>query len=117
MKCPLAFRLKYVDGLPSRATPSLFVGKRVHAALEYFYRHLQRNEYLAAHVVASYITRSWDEAVAREGIEFSTPAEAARLQGQTINLVTAYLAHLAAAPEPRPSAVEARLKAREGSND
>ena len=37
--CPLKFRLRYLDGLRTPTTPSLFVGKVVHAALEAYYRH------------------------------------------------------------------------------
>jgi hypothetical protein len=33
MKCPLAFRLRYIDGMEQTTNPSLFVGKVVHAAL------------------------------------------------------------------------------------
>jgi hypothetical protein len=39
LKCPLAFRLKYVDGIKTPTTPSLFVGKMCHAALECHYCH------------------------------------------------------------------------------
>ncbi len=39
-KCPLAFRRRYVDGIESPSTPSLFVGKVVHGVLEHVYRCL-----------------------------------------------------------------------------
>ena len=37
--CPLKFRFQYIDGLRPPTTPSLFLGKAVHGALEAYYRH------------------------------------------------------------------------------
>jgi hypothetical protein len=41
LRCPLAFRIKYIDRVPSKTTPSLFIGKTVHRGLEIHYRHRQ----------------------------------------------------------------------------
>lgn len=41
LKCPLAFRLKYVDRVPEPSTPSLFIGRQVHHGLERLYRRRQ----------------------------------------------------------------------------
>jgi CRISPR/Cas system-associated exonuclease Cas4 (RecB family) len=41
LKCPVAFKLRYIEGIRSPTTPSLFLGKAVHAGLECFYRHRQ----------------------------------------------------------------------------
>ena len=40
-KCPLAWRFRYLDGIRTPTTPSLFLGKCVHAGLQHFYRHRQ----------------------------------------------------------------------------
>jgi hypothetical protein len=39
LACPLKFKLKYLDRVPTPSTPPLFVGKACHAGLEVFYRH------------------------------------------------------------------------------
>ena len=39
LRCPLAFKFKYVDGIRSETSPAMFLGKMCHAALEIFYRH------------------------------------------------------------------------------
>ena len=39
LTCPLAFKLQYLEGIRQPTTPSLFLGKVVHAGLEAFYRH------------------------------------------------------------------------------
>jgi len=41
LRCPLAYKFRYVDGIKSPTTPSLFLGKRCHSALEIWYRHRQ----------------------------------------------------------------------------
>ena len=41
LRCPLAFRLRYIDGIVAPTTPSLFLGKMVHFGLEILYRHRQ----------------------------------------------------------------------------
>ena len=41
LKCPLAWKLRYIDGIKTPPTPALFLGTRVHDALEMFYRHRQ----------------------------------------------------------------------------
>ena len=39
LECPLAFKLMYVEGVIMPTSPAAFIGKRVHAALETYYRH------------------------------------------------------------------------------
>jgi len=36
LRCPLAFRLRYIDGIRSPPSPAMFVGKRVHDAYVQF---------------------------------------------------------------------------------
>ena len=38
MKCPLAFRRRYIEGLQAAPTPALFVGKITHSILAHIYR-------------------------------------------------------------------------------
>ena len=40
-KCPLAWKFRYLDGIRTPTSPSLFLGKCVHAGLEHFYRNRQ----------------------------------------------------------------------------
>ena len=34
IRCPLAFKLRYLDGIRTRTSPALFLGQRVHHGLE-----------------------------------------------------------------------------------
>ena len=110
LRCPLAFRFRYVDGIKSPTTPSLFVGKTCHSGLEAFYRHRQLGIVLDAEDVAKRMVDGWDETVAKEGMQFETEADEMKLKLQTVDLVAAYLAHVPK-DEPRPLAVEATMEA------
>jgi len=110
LKCPLAFKLKYVDGLVMPTSPAAFIGKRVHAALETYYRHRQLGLLLDAQELARRQVEFWDEAVAQERVVFESTANSNAARQQTIDLVAAYLLAVPA-DEPRPLAVEAAVEA------
>jgi len=50
LKCPLALRLRYIDGVSTPTNPNMFLGKVVHSGLEYWYRHRQLGIALGAAV-------------------------------------------------------------------
>lgn len=107
LKCPLAWKLRYSDGIVTPTTPSLFLGQRVHAALEYWYRQRMLGIPVEAGDVVIHIQDEWDPAVAEERLIFPAVAAEERLRQQTVDLVTAYLAQVPV-DEPRPLAVESR---------
>ena len=109
LRCGLAFRLRYIDGIRTPTTPALFVGTRVHDALELHYRHRQLGIAMDTSRVVQYVTESWDEAVAAEDLQFDSADESQQLKQQAVGLVQAYLAHVDE-QEPRPIAVETSLE-------
>lgn len=109
LKCPLAFRLRYLDGVTTPTSAAQFVGRRVHAALEWYYRHRQLGVLLAAEHVVSQVTDRWEQAVTDEQIAFANSAEESECRQQTMRLVSAYMAQLSPT-EPRPLAVETTLE-------
>ena len=109
LKCPLAFRLRYVDGIRSPPSQAQFVGKAVHRAAEFYYRHRQLGITLSVNCVTRYISESWDRAVQDEGLTFSSSADESAFQHEAVRLVETYLAQLPA-DEPRPLAVETTLE-------
>jgi putative RecB family exonuclease len=110
LKCPLAFRLRYIDGIKTPATPSLFVGKTVHSALECLYRHRQLGVALDSADLAHRLVESWDQAVEHEGVKFESTDDEQAYRRQAIELVATYFAQMPA-DEPRPLAVEAAVEA------
>ena len=110
LKCGLAFKLRYLDGIRTPPTPALFLGKAVHGALERVYRHRQLGVTLSQQDVAQNLTKTWPELEAVEKIRFTDDAEATALRKQAVDLVTTYLAQLPD-DEPKPLAVEATMQA------
>lgn len=111
LSCPLKFKLRYVDGVKEPTSPSLFLGKRVHDGLEFFYRHLQDGLLLSVADVSRHVVTAWDEAVGDEDIHFDSVDEATALRQQCIDLVSVYL-DARDVNEGVPIAVETPLECR-----
>ena len=110
LRCPLAWQLKYIDGITPPITASLFVGKQVHDSLEVFYRH--RHLGCVDFGIEGAVKRvidSWDQAADVESMHFDSVHESDTLKQQTIDLVTVYLQQMADARE-FPLAVETSLE-------
>ena len=107
--CPLRFRLRYIDGIRTPTTAALFLGKRVHAALEHYYRHRMLGIALAPDEIVHQIDETWDAAVAEESMVFESAAADATLRGQAAGLVQTYLEQVDEDESP-PLAVEATME-------
>jgi putative RecB family exonuclease len=110
LTCPLRFAIRYIDGIKTPTTPSLFTGKQVHSSLEGVYRHRMLGVTLPVDDVLARIDETWEQAVAEEDMSFETTDQEATLKQQVANLVRAYLEQVPP-DEPRPAAVEANLEA------
>jgi putative RecB family exonuclease len=110
LRCRLAFRLRYIDGIETPSSPSLFIGKMVHAGLECWYRHRQLGITLDPADVAHRLIESWGQTATDERIAFESTADEQASRKQTIELVSAYLVQLPP-DEPRPLAVEVAVEA------
>ena len=110
LRCPLAYKLRYIDGVVTPTTPSLFFGTIVHRVLEYFFRYRQRGVTLFPEVVADRLKKDWDSALEEEFVAFSSINEERQLQAKAVELVTAYLTQISG-DESLPIAVEKRFEA------
>jgi CRISPR/Cas system-associated exonuclease Cas4 (RecB family) len=110
LQCPLAFKLRYIDGVRLPTTASQLIGKQVHAGLEQWYRHKQLGLPLTPEEMLSRNDAAWEEAVRSERVAFETIAEEAEARQQVQALLTAYLSS-APRDDPLPVAVETRLTA------
>ena len=110
LRCPLAFKLKYVDGIVTPIGPSLLVGKVCHAALEFYYRHRQLGITLSCDHVVEQIDTLWQEAITEDTISNLSSEKQQRLTRQVADLVSTYLKQVPD-DEPRPLAVEAKMEA------
>ena len=109
LSCPLKFRIRYLDGIKEPTSPSLFLGKRVHDALECFYRHQQDGQDIAVADVANHIVETWDDAVRDEEMRFESRDDENALKQQAVGLVQTYLDGRDS-DEGFPIAVEAPLE-------
>ena len=109
LSCPRAFELRYVHGVRSRVSPSLFFGKRCHAALETVYRHRLMDSSLSSNAVVARISDTWDAVAQEDDVAFRDCDESKALREKACRLILAYLAQVPA-DEPRPLAVETMLE-------
>jgi putative RecB family exonuclease len=66
MKCPLAFRRRYIEGVQTAPTPALFVGKVVHAILAHIYRMRQAGHVCKAESLPMIVADAWKYAMETE---------------------------------------------------
>jgi len=109
LRCPLAFRLRYIDGIRSPGTPSLFVGKIVHTQLEQFYRHRQLGINLDASDLECRLGAKWNAAVEEENMKFDTVQKENDLKAKASGLVSAYIDQVPE-DESSPIAIEATME-------
>ena len=108
MKCPLAWKLRYRDGIRSPTSPSMFLGKFVHFGLEAVYRHLQLGVTLEPEQVVHKMLDGWAMLIDEDVVSFGCVADEQALQKQACDLVKAYLAIVP--PDEKPLAVEVALE-------
>jgi len=108
-KCALAWKFRYWDGIRTPPTPSLFLGKCVHAGCEHFYRHRQLGIGISTAGAVQHVRDSWNQIAAGEGMTFADTAEETDLQQQAVGLIAAYIDQVPP-DEPRPLAVETTLE-------
>jgi putative RecB family exonuclease len=109
LSCPLKWKFRYLDGIRTPTTASLFVGKAVHAGLEGFYRHRQLGITLGADDVNRRSQESWAQLVDKEEMMFDSPESEGAMRQQVANLVKAYLDTVP--KDEKPLAVEVAAEA------
>ena len=109
LACPRAFKFRYVAGIQTPTSPSLFIGKQVHAALEVHYRHQQLDLLLSGHEIVSRMRDEWSTAAEEEDVAFAKEGDSDKLLEKACTLVLAYLAQIPD-DESRPLAVETMLE-------
>jgi hypothetical protein len=110
LRCPLAWKLRYIDGIRTPTKPALFLGKMVHHGLEILYRHRQLCVELLTEDVVTRMIGDWDETVDTESMQFESTEKEGALKEQAVNLVAAYMEQTADDLES-PLAVETSMEA------
>ena len=109
LKCPLAFRRRYIDGLESPPSPSLFVGKVVHEVLDAVYRCAMVGDYLTECDVPAFVDTAWNRIMESEPCVFGLDDDETKYFIQVSDLVKAYISETDIAIE-KPIAVERKFE-------
>ena len=110
LKCPLAFKLRYVDGIETPPSPSQFIGRVVHAGLESWYRHRQLGLPLESGDFAGVSTPGGNMPPARIRSGSRQLPRRVAAAGRPSTSFRTYLDQIAA-NEPTPLAVEKSVEA------
>lgn len=110
LKCPLAFKLRYVDAVKSPPSPALYLGKLVHAGLERYYRLRQVSVELPEEEFCGELPSLWQQTEPEDRAAVANVADLAELDQQATGLVRTYLQQVPR-DEGRPTAVELTLRA------
>jgi hypothetical protein len=109
MKCPLAFRRKYIDGIETPSSPSLFVGKVTHDVLDGIYRCAMVGAYTTADDVPQFVDDAWNRIIQSEPCHFDDADHETKCRNQVADLVKTYLAETDITSE-KPMAVEQKYE-------
>jgi len=109
MKCPLAFRKRYIDGYITAPSPALFVGKITHSVLAHIYRMRTAGQDCTADMLPMLIADAWNFGMETEPPFFENDAEEEKSRYQILDLVQTYLTTIPV-QEEKPIAVEQRYE-------
>ena len=109
MKCPLAFKRRYVDGIESAPSVSLFVGKVVHGVLEHVYRCRSVGTICTDADLDVFVPEVWTQTMLTEPCFFDDEAHEEKHRQQVRDLTAAYLREIDIEAE-KPLAVEKRYE-------
>jgi putative RecB family exonuclease len=109
LKCPLAFRKRYIEGEQSTPSPALFVGKVVHAVLAHVYRHRIAGQVCTTDDLPIFVADAWKFCMTTEQPYFCDDREEEKCRYQILDLVTAYLTSTPVQDE-HPVAIEKRYE-------
>jgi len=109
LKCPLAFRRRYIDGWKTDPSPALFVGKITHSVLAHVYRHRIANHNCTTEDLPKFVADAWETAMETEPCYFDDDLQEEKCRCQVLCLVKAYLTSIPI-QEETPIAVEKRYE-------
>ena len=109
MKCPLAFRRRYVDGIESAPSVSMFVGKVVHGVLEHVYRCRSVGAIASEDDLPAFVEAAWSRSMEEEPCFFDDVEQEKKCRSQIHDLAKSYLSEINIAEET-PVAIEKRFE-------
>jgi RecB family exonuclease len=108
-KCPWAFKKKYIDGWDSLPSPSLTVGKVVHAVLAHVYQHRIASQVCNPELLPTIVADCWQLTMSSEPCYFDNSEQEKAAQQQVLDLCAAYV-NTVPVQEETPLVVEKRFE-------
>jgi CRISPR/Cas system-associated exonuclease Cas4 (RecB family) len=90
LSCPLKFKFMYKEGIKEPTSPRMFLGRRVHDALHFYYQNRIEGLTPSPDTVKQYVQATWPIAMASEQPQFDSGAEQDALQQQCLGLIETY---------------------------
>ena len=109
MKCPLAFRRRYIDGIQPTPSVSMLLGKVVHGVLEHVYRCRSVGTIASEADLPAFVEASWTRSMESETCFFDDDVHEQKCRQQVHDLAAAYLREVDIESET-PLAVEKRYE-------
>lgn len=91
LKCPLAFRKRYIDGEQVSPSPALFIGKVVHVIIAHIYRQRSAGQICTTEELPMIVADAWNMTMEAEPCYFCDDVEEEKARYQILDLVSAYL--------------------------
>jgi len=91
LKCPLAFKRRYIDEWKTALTPALFVGKVVHSVLAHIYRLRIAGHVATMDELPTFVADAWEYARETEPCYFDDDSDEQKYKHQVLDLATTYL--------------------------
>ena len=87
LKCPLAFRKRYIEDIQTCPSPSLFVGKVVHMVIAHIYRLRSIGQICTTDDLSMLVADAWKMAMETETCYFDDDAQEEKCRYQVLDLV------------------------------
>lgn len=110
LRCPLAFKRRYIDGIESPPSPNLFVGKVVHDVLEMIYRCAECGTIPPENELPELVEMSWEGMMESTPCRFDDAEKEAKSRNLVLGLVRAYVSATNITDE-KPLAIEKKFEA------
>jgi putative RecB family exonuclease len=108
--CRLQWYFRYVEELPSKASPSLLVGKVVHAVLQAWNLARWRGEDTSVERMDLVFEACWNHGCEEEAMIWNSADEEAKEKAGALSILRHYLTHTPIPQEEKPQAVEVRVE-------
>lgn len=108
--CRLQWYFRYIEQLPSKGSPSLLVGKVVHAVLQAWNLARWRGEDSSVERMDLVFEACWIHGCEEEAMIWNSTDEEAKEKGGALSILRHYLTHTPIPQEEKPQAVEVRVE-------